>query len=501
MSAQAQRVAIVGGGASGALAAVHLLREPRERGALEIDLIDRTGSFGAGVAYGTTDPLHLLNVPAVRMGAIAGRPEHFHEWLAERGEPVAEEAFLSRGLYATYIRDLLARAERQADGARLRRHCGEVETIVEHHGAAGPGAGGDGGEVAPLELTLAGGERTWADRVILALGPLGAGDPIRVPAELKASGAYVADPWESGALESARLDREVLVVGTGLSMVDIALTLCEGGGGPRVRAVSRHGLVPRRHRRTLTNLRRFHVPTETGRLEPIVSSVFAQICRVAQQGDDWRDVIDSMRPVTPALWKALEVEERRRFLTEFQRLWDVHRFRMAPEVADRFEALQAAGRIRTESNAIVSLEPHGDRARVFLRIPGAHDLDVVEVDRVINCSGAGCDLGRQAPPVLAGLLAAGAARADELGLGLDVSEGGALLGADGTPSERLFAIGALRKGVEWEAIGVTEIRDHSGEVAKQIVAAGEREQGLVAPAPPTELRARLAATPTEWEAA
>jgi uncharacterized NAD(P)/FAD-binding protein YdhS len=482
----AQRVAIVGGGAAGALAAVHLLREPRERGALEIDLIDRTGSFGAGVAYGTQDPLHLLNVPAVRMGALAGHPEHFHEWLAARDESVSEEAFLPRGLYATYIRDLLASAEREASGARLRRHCGEVVSIVEQLGAA----------AAPLELTLGDGERLEADRVILALGPLGAGDPIRVPPELKASGVYVSDPWAAGALDEARRDRSVLIVGTGLSMVDVALSLSDDDAGPRVRAVSRHGLVPRRHRRTLTNLRRFHIPTETGTIEPIVAAIFGQICRVSKQGDDWRDVIDSMRPVTPQLWKSLKTAEKERFLSELQRLWDVHRFRMAPEVADRFEALQASGRIVTEADSIVSVEPHGARARVFLRTPGAHDLDTVEVDRVINCSGAGCDLRRQAPPLLAGLLAAGRARPDELGLGLDVAEDGALLDAEGLPSERLFAVGALRKGVEWEAIGITEIRDHSGAVARQIVTAGEREE----PPTLTTLRAVTPAT-TEWEAA
>jgi uncharacterized NAD(P)/FAD-binding protein YdhS len=482
----AQRVAIVGGGAAGALAAVHLLREPRERGALEIDLIDRTGSFGAGVAYGTQDPLHLLNVPAVRMGALAGHPEHFHEWLAARDESVSEEAFLPRGLYATYIRDLLASAEREASGARLRRHCGEVVSIVEQLGAA----------AAPLELTLGDGERLEADRVILALGPLGAGDPIRVPPELKQSGVYVSDPWAAGALDEARRDRSVLIVGTGLSMVDVALSLGDDDAGPRIRAVSRHGLVPRRHRRTLTNLRRFHIPTETGTIEPIVAAIFGQICRVSKQGDDWRDVIDSMRPVTPQLWKSLKTAEKERFLSELQRLWDVHRFRMAPEVADRFEALQASGRIVTEADSIVSVEPHGARARVFLRTPGAHDLDTVEVDRVINCSGAGCDLRRQAPPLLAGLLAAGRARPDELGLGLDVAEDGALLDAEGLPSERLYAVGALRKGVEWEAIGITEIRDHSGAVARQIVAAGEREE----PPTLTTLRAVTPAT-TEWEAA
>jgi uncharacterized NAD(P)/FAD-binding protein YdhS len=486
MSASTQRVAIVGGGAAGALAAVHLLRERRERGGLEIELIDRTGTFGAGVAYGTDDPLHLLNVPAVRMGAIHGRPEHFHEWLAERGEPVAEEAFLPRGLYATYIRDLLTRAEREAAGARLRRRAGEVESIAE---LTGPG-------VAPLELTLADGERLAADRVILALGPLGGGDPIRVPPELKKSGVYVADPWAGGALDEVRSDSSVLIVGTGLTMVDVALSLGEIVDGPRIRAVSRHGLVPRRHRRGLTNLRRFHIPMETGELEPMVAAVFAQICRVAKQGDDWRDVIDSMRPVSPQLWRSLCLEDKERFLGEFQRLWDVHRFRMAPDVADRFAALEASGRLVTEANAIVSVEPHGERARVFLRTPGKKELEAVEVDRVINCSGAGCDLRRQAPPVLAGLLAAGRARPDELGLGLDVSEDGAVLDAEGNESERIFVVGSLRKGVEWEAIGITEIRDHSGCIARKIVRTGETEELPL----PTEIRAGIA-TAAEWEAA
>jgi len=485
MSEATQRVAIVGGGAAGTLAAVHLLRERRERNGLEIELIDRTGTFGAGVAYGTEDPLHLLNVPAVRMGAVHGHPEHFHEWLSERGEPVAEDAFLPRGLYATYIRDLLARAEREAVGARLRRRAGEVEAIAAHHGAA----------AAPLELTLTDGERIEADRVILALGPLSGGDPIEIPPELKRSGVYVADPWAAGALERVRRDRSVLIVGTGLSMVDVALSLGEAEGGPTIRAVSRHGLVPRRHRRDLTHLRRFHVPM-TGELEPVVGAVFAQICRVAQQGDDWRDVIDSLRPISPRLWRSLRTEDKERFLAEFQRLWDVHRFRMAPDVADRFDDLQASGRLVAAANAIVSVEPHGGGARAFLRTPGSHGLESVEVDRVINCSGAGCDLRRQAPPVLAGLLAAGSARPDELGLGLDVAEDGGVIDADGATSERIFVVGSLRKGVEWEAIGITEIRDHSGAVARQIVRTGETEELPL----PTEIRAAIA-TAAEWEAA
>jgi uncharacterized NAD(P)/FAD-binding protein YdhS len=481
-----ERIAIVGGGAAGALAAVHLLRERRESGGLEIELIDRTGTFGAGVAYGTEDPLHLLNVPAVRMGGIHGHPEHFHEWLAERGEAVAEEAFLPRSAYAGYLRDLLARGEREATDTRLRRRQADVTSIAVRSGAADP----------VLELNLASGERLEVDRVILALGPLRAGEPVTVPAELKESGVYVSDPWEVGALDEVRGDRSVLIVGSGLSMVDVALTLGKNGKGPRIRAVSRHGLVPRRHRPGLTNLRRFHVPTETGTIEPMLAAFFAQVSRVSRQGDDWRDVIDSMRPATPQLWKALTLDEKKRFLVEYQRFWDVHRFRMAPEVADRYEALVAGGRLETGAASIVSLESHGRGARVFLRTPGAHELDVTEVDRIIDCSGAGYDLRRQAPPVLAGLLAAGRARPDELGLGLDVADDGRLLDAEGVPSDRVFAVGALRKGVEWEAIGITEIRDHAGAIARRIVRSGETEEIPL----PTELRPVVGAR-TDWQAA
>jgi uncharacterized NAD(P)/FAD-binding protein YdhS len=481
----AERIAIVGGGAAGALVAIHLLREHRDGGALEIDLIDRGGSFGAGVAYGTEDPLHLLNVPAVRMGAIAGHPEHFHEWLGERGEAAAEEAFLPRGLYATYLRDLLARGEREATDARLRRRQDEVTAVTMQ---TGPGA-------PVLDLELASGERIEADRVVLALGPLEGADPVTVPADLKESGVWISDPWAPGALEPARRARSVLIVGSGLSMVDVALTLGEAERGPRVRAVSRHGLVPRRHRRGLTNIRRFHVPTESGTIEPMLAAFFAQVSRVSQQGDDWRDVIDSMRSVTPRLWKALTLAEKERFLADYQRFWDVHRFRMAPEVADRFEALIAARRLEFGAASIVSLESRAGGARLFLRTPGAHELDVVEVDRVIDCSGAGYDLRREATPLLAGLLASGRARPDELGLGLDVSEDGALLDREGLPSDLLLAVGSLRKGVEWEAIGITEIRDHAAAAARRILGTAETEEIQL----PAELRPLSAVT--KWQAA
>jgi uncharacterized NAD(P)/FAD-binding protein YdhS len=452
------RVAVIGGGAAGTLTAVHLMREAGEAG-VEIVLIDRDGGFGAGVAYGTADPLHLLNVPACRMGAIAGHPEHFHEWVSRQGGSAAAEAFLPRGLYGRYLRELIEETEAVAGHCRLTRLLGEVVTLAE---PAAPGA--------PLELELAGGERLAADRAVLALGPLPGGDPISISAELLSAGVYVPDPWAPGALDAARENESVLILGTGLSMVDVALSLGRGEQGPNLRAVSRNGLAPRRHREDLTRIQSFSVPTESGELAPILAAVFEQIGRAGRDGGDWRDVLDSMRSATPDIWRSLRLEEKRRFLATLNRFWDIHRFRMAPEVANRFADLKLRGRLRVDACSVALLEPSGRGARVSLRPAGGAAVETVDVDRVVNCTGAGTDLARQAPPLLAGLLAAGTARADQLGLGLDVDSGGALLDATGRPSNRIHVVGALRKGVEWEAIGITEIRDHAAAAARGALA-------------------------------
>lgn len=459
------KVAVVGGGAAGALSAVHLMRRVEE-GGVEVTLVDAHADFGPGLAYGTTDPQHLLNVPACRMGGISGHPEHFHEWVRERGGEAGPEAFLPRGLFGTYLRSLLDETEASCtQRARLDRRGAEVVSLSVPRSPT-----------APLILGLADGGRIEADQAVLALGPLSGGDPIPVPEELREDGVYIADPWAPGALDPIKADEKVLVVGTGLTMVDVVLSLSAGSRGPRIRAVSRHGLLPRRHRRDITQIKRFPVPLEDGRLEPIVAAVFEQIGRVSQQGGDWRDVFDSMRLATPTIWRALRVEEKRRFLDGLQRLWDVHRFRMAPDVADRFEQLQEEGRLRVDARSIVALDPRQRGVRVSLHAVGQEDLEILDVDRVINCSGAGANLARLAPPLVRDLLGSGTARPDSLGLGLDVAVDGGLVDATGRVSERIRVVGSLRKGVEWEAIGVTEIRDHAQAVAAALFATVERPQ-------------------------
>lgn len=456
------RVAVVGGGAAGTLAAVHLLRAAQRP--VEVTLIDADGSFGPGIAYGTEDPLHLLNVPACRMGGLAGQPDHFHAWLRGRGLDVGPEEFVARGLYGEYLRDLLDEAERGAGrGVSLRRQVGEVVGIED----PGPAAG-------PLSVRLADGGALEADRAVLAIGALPGDDPFPVAEELRERGAYVGDPWAPGALSGIGAEETVLVVGTGLTMVDVVLTLSAGEGGPTIRAVSRHGLVPRRHRPELTRVQSFPLPLEEGRLEPLVAAVVEQIGRVSLQGGDWRDVFDSVRSLTPAAWRALRAEDKRRFVSTLQRFWEVHRFRMAPAVADRFDELVASGRVRVDAGAVVAVEPRPRGARVSVRAVGRRDPELIDVDRIVNCSGAGADVERHATPLVRQLLRSGRARPDELRLGLDVDPDGGLVDVAGRASERIRVVGQLRRGVEWEAIGITEIREHAAAAAAAALAGAER---------------------------
>jgi uncharacterized NAD(P)/FAD-binding protein YdhS len=463
--ARPERIAVVGGGAAGTLTAVHLMRYADR--AIEITIIDAAGSFGPGVAYDTDNPLHVLNIPACRMGGVSGEPDHFHRWLLDHGTEIQEEEFVSRGLFGAYLRDLLADSERASRGTvSLRRVNAEAKTL------AGP-EDTDG----PYRLDLSDGDSLEVDQVVLALGALRSGDPVPVPAGMREAGIYISDPWADETLRAVRDHEYILAIGTGLTMVDVVLDLGSRAEGPKIRAVSRHGLIPRRHRRELTRIRHFPVPVGDGRLEPVVIAVLEQIDRVALEGGDWRDVLDSLRPATPDIWRALDLEERRRFHNSLARLWHVHRFRMAPEPADRFEDMVAAGRVSVEARTIVAIQPHRNGARVSLRSPGEKNVELIDVDRIVNCTGPGSNIEAQAAPLLRDLLDTGFARIDGLGIGLEVDRDGSLIEADGAASRRIKVVGQLRRGVELETVGIAEIREHAAAAARGLLnVAAERAQ-------------------------
>jgi len=440
-------VAIVGAGYSGTLLALHLL----ERGAqdLDVSLIEKSVGFGRGLAYATHNPRHMLNVRVGNMSAWPDEPDHLVNWLAATGGAEAGRAsFISRGDYGRYIGAMLeAEVGRTRQGRRL---------LLEHDEAIGLTAKG-----RRLTLTMAMGRTLVADAVVLAVGNESPDPPQVAGIGALAPAAYAANPWSPDAIEGLTGDEPVILLGAGLTMVDVAIALdAQGHRGP-ILAISRRGLAPRRHVGPMRQA--------DGRSLPDVP-LSHRLATVRRRADviGWRGAVDELRPATQALWRRASLEDRRRFLRHLQPWWDVHRHRMAPTVADWFEARLAAGRLALAAGRILAVEPAAQGVRVVWRRRGARDDEVRDAARIINCTGPGVALSRRTGPLLRGLIESGAARPDPLGVGLDVNLDGRLIDARGKPNPRLFALGPITRGAFWEVTAVPDIRNQVADLSRII---------------------------------
>ncbi len=487
-------VAIIGGGASGTLLAVGLLRSARAP--LRVALVERRGRAGLGLAYSTTSPCHLLNVPAAKMGAFPEDPEHFLRWVRREQPGTAPGAFVSRQRYGRYLEAVLREARAHAaPGVHLEMVASAADAVEESHGA--------------VRLRLADGGHLEARMAVLALGNALPSNP-RVPdGGLYLSHRYHRSPWASDALQGVGAQDDVLLIGTGLTMVDTLLSLVERGHQGHVHALSRHGLLPHVHqegprpaayaspgiRDALRALRQELWREHPGagstaarhplpvRVRPILRLVRQEVRRAAEAGADWRTVVDALRPVTVPLWQRLPVSERRRFLRHLRAYWDVHRHRMAPGIGEEVERLRRQGRLSIHAAHVRSfaLEQAGVAVRVRPRGRGGEEA-VLRVQHVINCTGPEGSVAR-GHPVLGGLMAAGRVRPDALGMGLATDADGALLDADGQATGRLYTLGPPRRGELWETTAVPEIRGQARDLAWHLL---RRLASARAPHPPLE---------------
>jgi uncharacterized NAD(P)/FAD-binding protein YdhS len=416
-------VAIVGGGASGVLCALHLIR--RAPAGARIVMIEPAPELGHGVAYGTTDPGHLLNVRAQELSAFPDQPDHFTSWARQRG-PAEGSAFLPRMRYGAYLRSLAP--------------------DIEHIRARALHLLPNGSRV---QIVLSDGIHCQADRVVLAPGA----SPSRWPAPLgDADPRWVLDPWREDALRVAHPGEPVLLVGTGLTAIDVALSL-HAAGHRQIIATSRHGLLPAAHCDEPDPEPSIHPPgASTGR------AVLAWARASAGETGRWGPVIDALRPNADRLWSAMPPGEQLRFLRHLHRYWEVLRHRMAPSVAARIEVMRHAGEL-----AIV---PGGVRAART----GRHGIHVTLADRrvrvgaVINCTGPTIDVRQTRHPLMRRLLDYRIVRPGPLALGLDTDADGRLSGA----GDALWLIGSLRRGRLWETTSIPEIRAQADVISRAL---------------------------------
>jgi uncharacterized NAD(P)/FAD-binding protein YdhS len=454
--------AIIGAGFSGTLLALHLLR--RAPPGARIVLIERHRQFGRGQAYAEGNPSHLLNVPAGRMSAFHDQPGHFCEWLAGQdeaelgGAEATPSSFVPRRLFGAYVRDLLNDELKRRDPRdRLELVRGDA-CAVERDGER-------------LTVRLDRDRSVPADRVVLAVGNFPPAPPPVADASFYDSPLYRPDPWSPDAVAGLYPDCPVLLIGSGLTMVDQVISLLDQGHVGPIRALSRRGRLPLRHATAHAPRPPHALPPLPGRLADLMRMLRAEARREMADGGDWRPVLDALRPHTAGLWQAMGSSDRARFLRHLRPWWDIHRHRMAPEAADRVEAALASGQLTIHAGRIDSYAADGDEVEVLYRARGCGTPRTLRAARVVNCSGPGTDFERIQHPLVAQLLRDGAARPDPLRLGLDVREDCAVLDAQSRASERLFAIGPATKGAFWEMTAVPDLRRQAEQLAGRLTEA------------------------------
>lgn len=442
-------IAIVGGGASGALVATRLLRAGA---GLRIVIVEPDQRLARGVAYGTSSPRHLLNVRAAGMSAYPEAPGHFADWLRDNVDAaLTPDCFAPRHVYGDYLEAQLREAQRAAPPDVSLEH---VRSRV-----VGASRGSDG---AVLELQN--GARFKAHRVVVALGNPPPSNPLSwldCPAPLS--------PWTLDLRYGLGEEIPVLLVGSGLTAVDVILSLDESGHRGPIHVVSRHGHWPLIHGAS-PPLRSFMGAEEL----PDSVAEIAQVLRlearaIVDDGGSWRSVIDGLRPYTNAVWARLDIAEKRRYLRHLRPYWDIHRHRMAPGIARTLAALCCQDRVVLHAARITGAQTKDGALEVAIRERGSGETRTLSVGQVINCTGPEADYRKIDQPLMRSLFEQEIAVQDPLHLGLLTSDIGALIGGDGKPSRIFFTLGPPRKGTLFETTAMPEIRVQAATLAGRLI--------------------------------
>ncbi len=456
------KVTIIGGGFSGTLAAVNLVRLSDKP--IQVQLVNYKHPLGRGVAYGTKREEHLLNVTVRNMSAVPDHSDHFLRWLQTRvdyndiAEPQLRETFAPRRVYGDYLRSLLLSYLQPVDN----HHPAEIRLIEEE--AVGIEVDKDGGP----RVILKNGETLESDRVLLATGN-------QPPASISSSEgkdfshpAYCPDPWGDWEKRIPDPENDIVVLGTGLTMIDLFLTLSKRNWRGKILAVSRNGKIPQSHFRGVEYPDFLPEQPEQLGLHALVE-LLEEHCRQLQRiGENPGIVVDRLRPHTQRIWQQFSLEEKQEFFRRYAARWNVIRHRIAQPIHQRVTEAITEGRLRIVKGAIDQLSASGDKVLVTLKNQ-AGEKSTLEGGLVINCTGPNAGFSGTHVPLFQNLLEQGLIRPDELNMGIDIGPDFAVIDEGGKKSNFLFAIGPLMKGTLWETTAVPELRGQAMRVAQLLV--------------------------------
>jgi uncharacterized NAD(P)/FAD-binding protein YdhS len=450
----ADRIVIIGGGFAGAVTA---LKIASSMGSAAVTIVEPRAELGRGIAYATTDLDHLVNGPARVFGLYPDDAGHLPRWLANhparRGWPGPpdgnyEQSVPPRVLYGDYVGSQLA-------SVGIRHVTDKAVNITPE-----------------FEVVLASGRKLRADKVVLATGLTRNETSFDLPDEVRTGGRYIGDPWAGDAYDAIGSGGDVAIVGSGLTMLDVVISLEKRGFRGRYFTFSRRGLLVRSRR----EVEAWPLPGWQGSLPRtalgLLRAVRQELSTISAAGDDWQRLVLSLRPFVEELWAGAEDAERRRFLRHLRSYWDLAFHRAVPESIAWLDRVRSRGRFANVMGRVQALAPAPDSRIALTWHPrGADEGERHDFDHVVNAAGYVSDWRRASDPLARNLVASGQVRPHAIGLGIDADPTtGAVIAADGGRSRRLFAVGHPLRGAAWEASSIPEQIEGATRVARALSA-------------------------------
>lgn len=453
-------IAIIGGGYCGAFTLLQLFRQTTKP--VRVFLINKNYPAVKGIAYGTEDRCHLLNVAAGKMSPFPEDPEHFVRWVRSQKslkEYVTEElmlAYLPRTVYGEYLQHVFDDA--------LKNKPSFVECSLMQDEAK---------DLVPLirkyKIILHFNKAITVDKIILATGNF---PPAKIPIKderFYSSKNYYGNPWTGNSIEDMKPDETVFIIGSGLTMMDTALSIVKNGFRGKIVSLSRSGLLPLFHTKRKPHLQLLDDLKPPHRLSHLYEIYFKHIQLAEKLGNPTEALMDAIRPKIQEIWMSLSLHEKIQFMEHVKPYWNVTRHRSARAVHESITELIEKNILQVMAGRLISISETGNNIEIIFRDKKTLKNKIITAHRVINCTGPETDITKIEDDLIRNLLKRGFIAPDELKLGVNALPDGTIIQRDNSLSSFLFTIGTNLKGILWESTAVPELRVQTQQLAIEVL--------------------------------
>ncbi|CUW07716.1 tRNA 5-methylaminomethyl-2-thiouridine biosynthesis bifunctional protein MnmC [Serratia grimesii] len=452
-----RQIVIIGGGFSGTALAIHLAR--RGTTGLKVVIIEPRAQLAQGVAYGTLDPAHRINVPAARMQLSDEEEGDFDRWfrasVAFKQDVKAlrpdGSLYPQRGQFGRYIAEKLATA--------LTTSAVQVIHVQDYAVALRHGV-----------VLTASGHTYPADDVVLAISHPPPAVPKQLQQTLKDHPGLIANPWLTEALSEVGNDDRVAIIGTGLTMSDVVASLHRQGHRGPILAFSRRGQLPR------PNLSGDYAVRQLDYQRPQAATARGWLRRIRQEvalanaeHQPWQRVLDDIRLNGQQIWQQWSLQEQRRFLRHLRPWWDVHRYRIAPQVSDVLTDMQQNGQLEVLAASLKQVSVDNTVLALTLKARGRTTTETRLVDKLIVTTGPAHGALLQSDALLKQLTSEGIIQPDPLALGIWVDACSRAMNRQNQSNEHLFVVGPAARGRFGELMGLPQVAQHAESLAQQLL--------------------------------